>query len=101
MDSSNLAKWQLRKISNQIAGQIGYLHRLKQRMEKCGFPADDELLLAAIEAHRAADELQRLIWRKIDPKLAVEGDVDLKTLLNKRPPDWRERKRQRDQRRNS
>jgi hypothetical protein len=44
MDSTMLKPWQARVIYQALHPLLGYLHRLRKRMERRGFPPDDKLL---------------------------------------------------------
>ena len=57
MTSKDLTVAQARKIDDQIRSRLGYLHRLKRRMEDEGFPIDDEIYVATTKAYNAMHEL--------------------------------------------
>jgi hypothetical protein len=57
MDSSRLTVEQLRELDRVIGRQLGYLHRLRSRMERTGFPRDDELRQLVTDAE---DRMHRL-----------------------------------------
>jgi hypothetical protein len=57
MDSKKLKPWQARKIRKSLASALGYLTRLKRRMELTGFPPNDPLYLAAVKAQEAMQSL--------------------------------------------
>jgi hypothetical protein len=43
MDSSKLKTWQARRMHDALSPALGYLSRLRSRMETVGFPPDDKL----------------------------------------------------------
>jgi hypothetical protein len=51
MDSSQLTTEQAAKNRDAIGPTVGYLCRLVRRMERRGFPPDDELFKLATEAY--------------------------------------------------
>ena len=62
MNSNDLRPWQARKVRERLEGALGYLTRLKRRMELRGFPPNDPLYLATAEAQ---DTLQALLGNKV------------------------------------
>ncbi|MBM4071396.1 MAG: hypothetical protein FJ271_21030 [Planctomycetes bacterium] len=54
MDSDELKTWQARRIHRALFPGFNYLGRLRKRMEKAGFPADDRFLQLVCAAHDAA-----------------------------------------------
>jgi hypothetical protein len=58
MDSSDLKTWQTERIHNRITPTLGYLNRLRDRMEQLGFPAEDDTLYRLVE--NACDALHAL-----------------------------------------
>ena len=57
MNSHDLTSEQARAISERVRQSLGYLHRLKSRMEKRGFPIDDEVYRSAVTAYNALHAL--------------------------------------------
>ena len=57
MDSRSLRRDQAEQLQRQISRHLRYLMRLRERMEKCGFPPHDRLYMAT---HRAAQAMQDL-----------------------------------------
>lgn len=57
MDSSRLTKEQLHALHRIVSQQLGFLVRLRLRMERRGFPSRDKLYLLVVDAE---DKLQRL-----------------------------------------
>ena len=57
MNSRSLKRWQTSKIQEPLSPALGYLTRLKRRMELTGFPPDDTLYVAAVQAQRAMQDL--------------------------------------------
>ena len=57
MSSDDLTKTQARKLSQSLFPGINFLRRLQVRMEKSGFPGDDELYLLVCKAYQASWEL--------------------------------------------
>ena len=57
MNSSELQTWQARKIRDVLRPALGYLSRLKRRMEVTGFPPDDELYVLTVKAQQLMQEL--------------------------------------------
>ena len=70
MDSSQLRPWQAKKIREALANSLGYLTRLKRRMELTGFPPSDPLYALTV---RAQHDLQALLMEL--HYLACEGGV--------------------------
>jgi hypothetical protein len=59
MDSSKLTAEQARKLDDAMFTHVNFYARLKDRLEKRGFPADDPLMVAAKNAYDAAWVLSR------------------------------------------
>jgi hypothetical protein len=57
MRSDDLTRDQARALKNKLGPMLGYLNRLKKRMNNKGFPPDDELLRAVCKAEMAMHEL--------------------------------------------
>ena len=57
MNRDLIEKWQAAKISKSLYPGLNYLLRLRQRMEKKGFPGNDPYYLAVC---RAYDSMQAL-----------------------------------------
>jgi len=58
MDSSQLTAEQLEALNKRIAGMVAYLHALQERMERRGFPPNDELYRLTREAHDRVHHLR-------------------------------------------
>ena len=57
MESSDLTPAQAKRLKESIRPMLGYLSRLKKRMEKRNFPHDDMLLRAVVKAYDAMHAL--------------------------------------------
>jgi hypothetical protein len=57
MDSSQLTRRQAQAIKVRVEETRDYLHRLRVRMAKRGFPPDDPLYVLVVEAQRSIGEL--------------------------------------------
>ena len=57
MDSDAITKDQAKKLLKVVAPAKAYLHRLRERMEKVGFPPDDKLYLKVCKAQDALHDL--------------------------------------------
>jgi hypothetical protein len=57
MRSDDLTPAQARQMKATIRPMLGYLNRLKRRMEKRRFPADDKLFQTVLRAYDAIHEL--------------------------------------------
>jgi hypothetical protein len=57
MRSDDLTRDQARALKNKLQPMLGYLNRLKKRMQRRGFPPDDRLLIAACRAEEALHAL--------------------------------------------
>lgn len=57
MQSADLTTDQLRAMAERIQPLLGYLSRLKARMDAEGFPIDDDLLVLVREAQDATERL--------------------------------------------
>ena len=55
MSSTKLRPWQIKKIRGSLERALGYLTRLKRRMEVTGFPPEDPLFQATL--HPASPKL--------------------------------------------
>ena len=58
MNRDSIEKWQAAKIGKALYPGLNYLLRLRQRMEKKGFPGNDPYYLAVC---RAYDSMQALL----------------------------------------
>jgi hypothetical protein len=58
MDSSHLTPQQAEALTAKIAPMVGYLHSLVNRMERTGFPPDDDLFRLTQEAHQKLHHLR-------------------------------------------
>src|SRR5262249_61183912 len=50
VNSKQLRPWQAKKMHDALAPALGYLSRLKRRMELTGFPPDDPLFIVVRDA---------------------------------------------------
>ncbi|MEX2309804.1 MAG: hypothetical protein WD738_19685 [Pirellulales bacterium] len=57
MCSDDLTPEQARALKNKLQPMLGYLNRLKKRMRRRGFLADDPLLAAVCRTETAVHEL--------------------------------------------
>ena len=57
MDSHDLDAHQLDQLADKARQMTAYLHALKQRMERRGFPVDDDLF---VRTQQAFDKVQHL-----------------------------------------
>lgn len=57
MDSSQVTRRQAQAIKSRVEEMRDYLHRLRVRMAKRGFPPDDRLYLLVVEAQQSIGEL--------------------------------------------
>jgi hypothetical protein len=57
MDSKTLKPWQAKAICEALFPGVNYLFRLRQRMEKTGFPLNDDLYKHVCAAYDAANRL--------------------------------------------
>jgi hypothetical protein len=57
MDSNDLRRWQVQKIRRALERTLGYLTRLKRRMEVVGFPTNDPLFLDVVKTQHAMQDL--------------------------------------------
>jgi hypothetical protein len=57
MQSTDLTRAQARALKNKLQPMLGYLSRLKRRMVRRGFPNDDRLMRAVVEAENAMHAL--------------------------------------------
>jgi hypothetical protein len=57
MQSSDLTRDQARPLKNKMQPMLGYLGRLKKRMVRRGFQADDPLFTAVVQAEDAKHAL--------------------------------------------
>jgi hypothetical protein len=58
MNSKTMEKWQAAKIAESLFSGTNYLVRLRERMEKVGFPHDDDLYKHVCAAYEAAHRLR-------------------------------------------
>jgi hypothetical protein len=69
MDSSRLTSDQLDARSGKVAPILAYLNALQERMERTGFPPDDELYLLVKQANDAVHRLRiDLHYRSCDAR---------------------------------
>ncbi len=57
MDRDSLTKEQAKTINASSTANLGYLHRLRERMVKAGFPPNDPLLKLVENAYDATHRL--------------------------------------------
>lgn len=57
MDRDSLTKEQAKTINASATANLGYLHRLRERMTKAGFPPNDPLLKLVENAYDATQRL--------------------------------------------
>jgi hypothetical protein len=57
MKADNLTRAQYRALKNKIEPMVGYLHRLRVRMQKRGFPPEDPLMELVMKATDAVNLL--------------------------------------------
>jgi hypothetical protein len=57
MNRESLSKTQASKLHSKIRDMLGYLFRIRERMQARGFPRDDRLLMSV---ERAYDSIHRL-----------------------------------------
>jgi hypothetical protein len=57
MDRDCLQRWQAERLRDAVAPMRSYLRRLRERMDKTGFPSGDPLYQAACDAHDALQAL--------------------------------------------
>src|SRR5262249_15030045 len=57
VNTKQLKPWQAKKMRDALAPALGYLSRLKRRMELTGFPPDDPLYLLTVDAQRKLQHL--------------------------------------------
>jgi hypothetical protein len=58
MSSDELKKWQAKKITEGLFPGANYLFRLRERMEKAGFPSTDPLYVEVCKAYDAMHDLR-------------------------------------------
>jgi hypothetical protein len=67
MDSAELKPWQARIICAAVGKALGYLSRLRARMDRRGFPPDDKLCRLTAAAYDAVHALSiELHYRSCD-----------------------------------
>jgi hypothetical protein len=64
MDSSQITCRQAQAIKVRVEEMRDYLHRLRVRMAKRGFPPDDPLYQLVVEAQKSIGELYRDICNR-------------------------------------
>jgi len=57
MDSKTISREHARRIHGALAPSLKYLHCLRERMEKVGFPLSDPLYQLVLKAQTAAQSL--------------------------------------------
>ena len=58
MDSKSLTREQADAMLAKVLPQLGYLYRLRERMERTGFPQDDRLYQCVTRAHGAMQDVR-------------------------------------------
>ena len=58
MNSNTIEKWKAARIAEALFPATNYLVRLRERMQKVGFPHDDHLYQLACSAHDAVNRLR-------------------------------------------
>lgn len=81
MSSSDLSNDQARKVNEALRPMLGYVSKLKSRMEQIGFPINDKLYMAVVAAY---DGLQSAT---IESHLLSGG----KGARRPSSPSWRDR----------
>ena len=61
MNSTTIEKWQAAKIHAALFPGVNYLLRLRERMEKVGFPHDDDFYQHVCAAYEAANRLRNKV----------------------------------------
>ena len=57
MDSTRIKPWQAKLMHATLRPALGYLYRLREHMERRGFPPNDKLLKLTIAAYNAIHSL--------------------------------------------
>ena len=57
MDRQTLKRWQAAKLHRTLQPTLGYLYRLRERMQKVGFLPNDPLFLRVCQAYDAVHRL--------------------------------------------
>lgn len=57
MDSDSIQRWQAAKIHQALRPTVGYLYRLRERMQQVGFLPGDPLFERVCRAHEALQAL--------------------------------------------
>jgi hypothetical protein len=57
MNADELTRAQCRALKNKLEPMASYLHRLRVRMQRRGFPSDDPMLQLVVKAGEAVHEL--------------------------------------------
>jgi hypothetical protein len=57
MDRETLKRWQAAKLHEALHPTVGYLYRLRERMQKAGFPPGDLLFQRVCQAYDAVHRL--------------------------------------------
>jgi hypothetical protein len=76
MNSDQLTKAQCAAIRNKASGMVQYPAQLKDRMDYKGFPADDSVKLAVVDAQNATQKLYREVLSR---SIGVTGLPEPKT----------------------
>ena len=57
MNRNKLNPWQARKMIEKLQPALGYLSRMQRRMELTGFPPNDRLYVATVQARNSLQSL--------------------------------------------
>ena len=69
MNADELTLGQCHDLRNKLEPMVGYLHRLRVRMNKRGFPDDDPLMALVVKASAAMNDLHGEVFcRAMDGK---------------------------------
>jgi len=69
MKADELSQAQCRALKNKLEPMVGYLHRLRVRMQRRGFAESDPLMELVIKASAAMNELHgEVFFRAMDGK---------------------------------
>ena len=77
MNADELTRAQCRVLENKLKPMAGYLHRLRVRMRRRGFPEDDPLMSLVVKAGEVMHELHAEVFcRSMDGKGFKPGPRD-------------------------
>jgi hypothetical protein len=66
MDNTQLDPGQAEIMRDRLIPYARHLHKLRHRMQQCGFPAGDALFLATDNAYETASDLTMKLHRMAD-----------------------------------